>query len=475
MPTGPNTLSGLDTPAPPAPLPPVAPIVPPKPKKSITPTGLYSTILGVSSKIYIETRGLINPPRLAALALSTPNSSGVMGFLAAQGAGLLGGSAMRPGDMVFKSPGGGKPISVTSQNQTSPGTKYYIRENPYPPSIAGKLLSGQQSVKGALIGAARAGAATVASSLLPGGGGLKGLVNKAKNALKKKTIGQAGEGYGDTFNKKIYDGPYYAAPIKTITHYNNGQSKRTAASEPVGDTTTLGGVWTSKWDILNDGISNDAVTADPGSTLLRKYNGADNTKLNTPYVLFQQYGKETNYLVLPGAISGISETVTPEWQNFKYVGSPFNTYRYGGVERSLKFNVKPSAYDEASKKALMRKLDYLRLMAFPDENISEIKYGTSVLYGFNPNLFYVTIHGMYKKVLAIITDVSININDDVPWPTDVNSGIGGSDSVDYEPFPAVVEVSIAMKIIESIPIEGTKIMYQQSRESKLTNKKLYGF
>ena len=51
---------------------------------------------------------------------------------------------------------------------------------------------------------------------------------------------------------------------------------------------------------------------------------------------------------------GISETIQPEWQNFKYVGSPFNTYRYNGVERSIKFEIKPSAIDADSKENLRK-------------------------------------------------------------------------------------------------------------------------
>ena len=53
------------------------------------------------------------------------------------------------------------------------------------------------------------------------------------------------------------------------------------------------------------------------------------------------YGKtDNNVIILPGTISGLDEAFTPEINSFKYVGSPFNLYRYSGVERTLKFNFK---------------------------------------------------------------------------------------------------------------------------------------
>ena len=432
-------------------------------------SGLYQNVLGISSKVYIESRGLINPPRLAALALSSPESTGILGALAAQGAGLLGGSAMRPGDMVFAGRGG-KPISVTSQNQISPGTKYFIRETPYPPSIANRVLSGQQSLQGLATTAAVAGAKMVASSLLPGGGGFKALGSKIKDALKGKKAGMAGEGYGDTFNKKDYDGSYFTAPIKTTTHYNNGTSAR-SISLPIGNTTTLDGKWTSKREKLIDDIITGTAKADPGSTIVSA-GSISNNQINLPYVLLQQYGLETNYILLPGTVSGISETVTPEWQGFRYVGSPFQTYRYSGVERSIKFNVKLYTEDPKSKNNVQKSLDRLRRMAFPDENIAEITYGksASVLFGFNPNLYYLTIHGYYKKILGIVTDVSISLDDASPWPTPGETG----DRVMFEPFPLTVDVSIGMKIIENFPIQSKKIKYKVGNLSNLTGKNFPG-
>jgi hypothetical protein len=56
---------------------------------------LYST-----DKIRIDSLGLINPPRQAALLLASPNAIGDL--IGSAGGALLGGNANRPSDTIFK-------------------------------------------------------------------------------------------------------------------------------------------------------------------------------------------------------------------------------------------------------------------------------------------------------------------------------------------------------------------------------------
>ena len=57
-------------------------------------------LYGLSGKLIIESRGLINPPRAAALLTSSPNALADM--IGNQIGGLLKGSANRPSDTIFK-------------------------------------------------------------------------------------------------------------------------------------------------------------------------------------------------------------------------------------------------------------------------------------------------------------------------------------------------------------------------------------
>ena len=73
-----------------------------------------STLYGKSSKILIETRGIINPPRVAALLTSSPDA--LSDLIGNQIGGALGGSANRPTDTIFAKPTGffTKPISCNA-------------------------------------------------------------------------------------------------------------------------------------------------------------------------------------------------------------------------------------------------------------------------------------------------------------------------------------------------------------------------
>ena len=58
-----------------------------------------------NENIRIESRGLVNPPRAAALLASSPNAIGDV--IGGQLAGIIGGVANRPSDTIYK----GKSIS----------------------------------------------------------------------------------------------------------------------------------------------------------------------------------------------------------------------------------------------------------------------------------------------------------------------------------------------------------------------------
>jgi hypothetical protein len=162
-------------------------------------------------------------------------------------------------------------------------------------------------------------------------------------------------------------------------------------------------------------------------------------------VLFKKYGKSTT-IPFEGTVTGLSEEVTPEWTNFRYLGSPFKVNRYMGVERSLKFNLKLYYTTPGEKQNMVKRINYLKSLAFPYDEISEMKYGGGTQtsqYAFSPNLVYLSIGDMYKNVFGFIESLSFSIEDNVTWPA------GFNDPADTFMYPSVVDVSIGMKIIEN--------------------------
>jgi hypothetical protein len=340
--------------------------------------------------IRIESRGFINPPRGAALLASSPNA--IADLIGGQIGGALGGSANRPSDTIFRGKGVfNKPISLgrTQQglrNAVDADTDYFIKQSPSPNSILATLNQGASNLRG------------VATNLAINAvtkGGLKNLAN----SLKK--------------------------PKPQVYSNKNKFSKTIDINK--------------QWDI--DLVQDvDKIETDKLNEFIQKQTGK-----NQVLVLFKKYGKSTT-IPFEGTISGLSEDVTPEWTNFRYLGSPFKVNRYQGVERSLKFNLKLYYQYNGQKQNMVKKINYLKSLAFPYDEISEIKYGgekQTSQYAFSPNLVYLSIGDMYKNVFGFIESLSFSIEDNVTWPSNFD------DPTDTFMYPSVVDVSIGMKIIEN--------------------------
>jgi hypothetical protein len=160
---------------------------------------------------------------------------------------------------------------------------------------------------------------------------------------------------------------------KSLKNVQNAVSERTNSK-------LLNGY--SKWDQINNALLEGQY---------KEFSELEdaNINVNIPYVAFEFYGKTgpDAYILLPGTISGLSEDVQPSWNTYKYVGSPFNTYRYSGVERSIKFDLKLYATGKESLANMKKNLNKLRETAFPNREITLIdRGGESFINGYNPNL-----------------------------------------------------------------------------------------
>jgi hypothetical protein len=202
----------------------------------------------------------------------------------------------------------------------------------------------------------------------------------------------------------------------------------------------------STWDIANKDILDTEVFKS-----FEEFDKKDDLYefANQVWVTFKKYG--TNEIVpFAGAISGISEDVTPEWTDFKYVGSPFKIYKYNGVERSLKFELKLYYTTEKQKDIMIKKINFLKSLAFPYDDVVKATYSktdtNSSPLSFAPNLVYVNISGLYKNVLGIMDSLSFSIDDNTTWSNFNPSMTSDKSNILY---PSVINVSYSMRLIEN--------------------------
>jgi hypothetical protein len=404
-------------------------------------------IYGKSEKLRIDTRGIINAPRGAALLTSSPDA--LSDLIGNQIGGALGGSANRPTDTIFRRPTGffTKPISLLAPTEAllkdavKEGQSYFVKQSPAPRSIIGASKSSPQSFTGAAISAV---------NKFGSGNGLKNLAN----SLKKNSAAE--NEYGAKFGKTSLDGKTVMVKDVLFSDYYEEHTIFKPTGKPLFNNDTNRNVKTlqerkgdtkKSWDDVTREI-NEKVFFEDDAKL--KESKKSNRFQNQIWVTFKKYG---NKEIVPfvGSVSGISEDVTPEWSNFKYVGSPFKIYRYQGVERSVKFNLKLYYNTITERDVIIKKINYLKSLAFPYEKISEMTYGDkkqTSQYAFSPQLFYFSVGDVYTNVLSLLESVSFNIEDTVSWPNFQPNGIKADKDADSILYPSVIDASLSIKIIE---------------------------
>jgi len=398
-------------------------------------------IYGLAGKVYIESKGVINPARAAALAVTSPNA--VADMVGNQVAGLIKGSANRPTDTIFKSDKTfAKPISLTSginPNNIEANTDYYVKTTTAP--------FANLDIKTA-ISSPLSFVANGAKEALRNPGVTKNAVQTLKDTLKKRRQDD-NKGYGTKYQlADIGTKPMSAtkifsehAPVYEKINLNpnrkkyNGDFVQTATKTRENKNT---------FDLVNYELLTNSYDKWEDFEKL-------NENLNIPYVMIQIYDS-TDKIFLPGTISGLSEDFSPEWNGFKYVGSPFNVYRYGGVERSIKFELKLYYTDAATKKTMVNNLNRIRKIVYPSEDLISINYPNNGGYSpvvFKPNLVYLTINGLYQRLFGLIDSLSFSIDDNTPWPVTTDD----MDMIKEKPHPAVINISFGFKVIENPEIK----------------------
>jgi hypothetical protein len=402
-------------------------------------------LYGKLGEIRIESKGFVDVARSAALLASSPNK--LADAIGNQVGGALGGFANRPSDTIFKSEKPfAKPITLIALTQAQlrsavdPKTAYFVKDNPAPNSIIKRLLDGQSPASAAALvaqqGLNKFGSAKdlkkLSSALKNSNGDPDGfapylgrtqLGGKSMKAEKGKKFSEYKQIYPNiTENKKNPD--FFSIDIKT--EERDGDSK-------------------AGWDGANNSINEREVYNNRQELIddIKKYR-----KVNQVLVLFKKEGTKSA-VPFTGAVTGLSENVSPEWTNFRYLGSPFKVNRYLGVERTLQFTLKLYYTTVKEKDVMIKKVNYLKSLAFPYEEISEMKYGNDTQtsqYSFSPNLIYLTIGDMYKNVYGFIESLSFEIDDNTVWPSGDPNGDGTGDNTLY---PSVIDVQIGMKIIEN--------------------------
>ena len=417
-------------------------------KKLVTPPLIYGT-----DTPRISLKGTVDPPRSLATTSARYNEDPTKKPPLLNLGSLMGGSANRPSDTIFKDKNsapvsrGTLPTEVGDHTNlkyaVEGGVDYLVSKAPMGPNALSGVLKGDLNQ----IGTKAVGAGISAAKKAIGKAITKTLTkNRKQNTKPGPKEGQAGKLYaggtksgdGDVTKGNVKNSEYFTTYTATSNKFT-GETQYIANKAMKRDSNS-GYI---NLDSFNRNILQDGIVFDD-KDLDKKLN---NSKLGASFIKIKPYGT-SHTLLFPAAISGISEDITPEWSNFKYLGSPFNVYRYQGVERSLKFEFKMYYLDLLSKQSMISNLNSLKELTFPFSEVSHIKYsGKDVALAFSPNLIELSINGLYEKIFGFVDSLSFSIDDAASWSTTDPNMTGTGEAVQL--YPSVINVSFSMKIIEN--------------------------
>jgi len=117
----------------------------------------------------------------------------------------------------------------------------------------------------------------------------------------------------------------------------------------------------------------------------------------------------SKYIIFRAFLSGISESLTPEWSSERYIGRPDSVHVYQGVDRSMSFEfmVVPSSKQELP--ILWEKLNYLVGLTYP--SWKKVGDGKRMEAPF----IQLTIGDMYNDVPGFFSSLSVTVDDNSPW------------------------------------------------------------
>jgi hypothetical protein len=400
----------------------------------------------------------------------------------------MGGTANRPSDTIFKNPDAPGAVNIRGLgdekfqnhsdliNSIESGKSYWVSRAPAEiPWYAGALKGTPNDIKDKAIGLLMSQAKKEIGKAVD-----KAVTKMIKKRLDKKygpapekdnatdpqdpkfeyyVPGYFADGNGNPANKS--DKPlnftkYVRKDGKKLTERTDKNIIYNGISKDLNKAGALAasgekGASTSQFDLINQDILNTLLYENNDSLKKNLLDNIEGTDGQQTILIIKPYGKDYS-IVFPGAITGISEDLAPEWTDFKYLGSPFKSYKYLGVERSLKFELKMYYTTSAEKVIMINKINSLKELVFPYDEITTIKYEGQTDYNqlaFSGNFIELSLGGLYKNMFGFIDSLSTSVEDSVVWASN-------SQDKNDKPYPSVVNISFGMKIIENHKIGDGK-------------------
>ncbi len=156
------------------------------------------------------------------------------------------------------------------------------------------------------------------------------------------------------------------------------------------------------------------------------------------------------YIIFRAILDGISDAVTPEYGEERYIGRPDKVYVYQGTDRTISFNF--SIYPKTKQEfpILIEKMEYLIGLCYPtytDQNFMKTPF------------ISLTMGDMFNETPGILTGLTITVEDTTTW--EIDPGLQ---------FPHYIKAACEFKHIGMHELRTDGIHYDLPNDYRQTNK-----
>ena len=123
-----------------------------------------------------------------------------------------------------------------------------------------------------------------------------------------------------------------------------------------------------------------------------------------PFLFYDVHDK--TFLVFRATITQLTDTITPNWNEYKYVGNPLSYYTYTGTTREVSFTFTVYTNGETELKSNWIKLSRLVGMTYPSYSNEGRMISPFVK---------LTIGDVYHRVPGFINSLTLTVDDNTPW------------------------------------------------------------
>jgi hypothetical protein len=132
---------------------------------------------------------------------------------------------------------------------------------------------------------------------------------------------------------------------------------------------------------------------------------------NPDFIKFRFKDKVNNkYIIFRAILEGISDSITPDYGEERYIGRPDKVYIYQGADRNISFGFSIYPKTKQELPVLMEKLNYLVGLCYPSYTTESERMKSPVME--------LTIGDMFTNASGILMGLTVSVEDTTTWELD---------------------------------------------------------